>query len=297
MMAGDNDSAIEAWNTVLFDKFVRFRRIVTDGFAEHGARPLRERPYSAGERVLDVGCGFGDTTLVIAEQVGSSGRAVGVDCGAGFIQLAKTETQGLAPTRPSYFVADVQRDELGGPYDHAFARFGTMFFASPLAALRNVSKALRAGGELTMVVWRRREDNPWVYEAERAVRSIVPVVDPEASAQVHCGPGPFSMAGADLVSDLLKAAEFTEISLTRTDCDVCVGRSTDEAVEFAMALGPAGEIIRLAGSEGERLRPQVSAGLQRLFERYRRADGSIWASSSSWAVRARRANSAADRST
>ena len=68
-MASDNDGAIEAWNTVLFDKFVRFRRIVTDGFAEHGARPLRERPYAAGASVLDVGCGFGDTTLVIAEQV------------------------------------------------------------------------------------------------------------------------------------------------------------------------------------------------------------------------------------
>jgi len=287
-MASDNDGAIEAWNTVLFDKFVRFRRIVTDGFAEHGARPLWERPYAAGASVLDVGCGFGDTTLVIAEQVGTSGQAIGVDCGEGFIRLAETETQGLTLKRPSYFVADVQRDDLGGPYDHAFARFGTMFFASPVAALRNLRQSLRAGGELTMVVWRRREDNPWVYEAERAVRSIVPVVDPEASAQVHCGPGPFSMAGADHVSDLLKAAEFTHVSLTRTDCDICVGQSTDEAVDFAMALGPAGEIIRLAGTEGERLRPEVAAALLRVFEQYRREDGSIWASSSSWTVRARR---------
>jgi ubiquinone/menaquinone biosynthesis C-methylase UbiE len=287
-MNGDNDGAITAWNTVLFDKFVRFRRIVTDGFAEHGARPLRERPYAAGASVLDVGCGFGDTTLVIAEQVGPSGQAVGVDCGEGFIRLAKTETQALAPARPSYFVADVQRDDLGGPYDHAFARFGTMFFASPVAALRNVRKSLRAGGELTMVVWRRREDNPWVYEAEREVRSTVPIVDPEASAQVHCGPGPFSMASADLASDLLRAAEFTNIRFTRTDCDICVGQSTDEAVEFAMALGPAGEIIRLVGGEGERLRAQVAGALRRLFEQYRRPDGSIWAASSSWTVRGER---------
>lgn len=286
-MAGDNDGAILAWNTVLFDKFVRFRRIVTDGFAEHGARPLRERPYAAGARVLDVGCGFGDTTLVIAEQVGPCGQAIGVDCGDGFIQLAKAEAQAVGHV--SYFVADVQRDELSGPYDHAFARFGTMFFASPVAALRNVRKALRAGGELTMVVWRRREDNPWVYEAERAVRELLPLTDPEASGQVHCGPGPFSLASADLASDLLKAAEFTSIGLERTDCDICVGDCTNEAVEFAMALGPAGEIIRLAGVEGERQRPKVASALQRLFEQYRRADGSIWAGSSSWTVRGRRA--------
>jgi ubiquinone/menaquinone biosynthesis C-methylase UbiE len=287
-MNTENESAIEAWNTVLFDKFVRFQRIVTDGFAEHGARPLRERPYAAGARVLDVGCGFGDTTLAIAEQVGPSGQVIGVDCGEGFIQLARTESQRLAQAQASYFVADVQRDDLRGPYDHAFARFGTMFFSSPVAALRNLRNSLRVGGELTMVVWRRREDNPWVYEAERAVRSLVPVVDPEASAQVHCGPGPFSMASADLVSDIMKAAEFTEVSLARTDCDICVGQSADEAVEFAMALGPAGEIIRLAGSEGECLRPSVAAALRRLFQQYERADGSIWASSSSWTVRGRR---------
>ncbi|HWA78226.1 MAG TPA: class I SAM-dependent methyltransferase [Polyangiaceae bacterium] len=287
-MNGDNDGAIEAWNTVLFDKFVRFRRIVTDGFAEHGARPLRERPYAAGARVLDVGCGFGDTTLAIAEQVGPAGQAIGVDCGAGFIRLAKAEAEALAQTSVSYFVADVQRDNLLGPYDQAFARFGTMFFAPPVAALRRVRNALRAGGELTMVVWRRREDNPWVYEAERAVREILPVTDPEASGQVHCGPGPFSMAGADLVSDLMKAADFADISLTRTDCDICVGQSIDDAVDFAMALGPAGEIVRLSGLEGERLRPQVVSALRQVFEQYRRADGSIWAGSSSWTVRGRR---------
>jgi ubiquinone/menaquinone biosynthesis C-methylase UbiE len=283
-----SDSAIEAWNTILFDKFVRFRRIVTDGFAEHGARPLREQPYVEGESVLDVGCGFGDTTLVIAEQVGPSGRAVGVDCGEGFIRLAESEAQALGPRGPAYFVADVQRDDLRGPYHHAFARFGTMFFASPLAAFRNLRHALRPGGMLTTVVWRRREDNPWVHEAERAVRAIVPVVAPTDSGQVHCGPGPFSMASADLVSDLMKAAHFTDVTLARTDCEVCVGTDTEEAVAFSMELGPAGEIIRLGGGEGERHRPRIADALRQVFEQYRRSDGSIWAASSSWTVRGRR---------
>jgi ubiquinone/menaquinone biosynthesis C-methylase UbiE len=292
-MDASNASATTAWNTVLFDKFVRFRRVVTDGFAEHGARPLRSRPFAAGDRVLDVGCGFGDTTLVIAEQVGPAGEAVGVDCSERFIELARAETrslQGQSPhaSRSTYFVADVQREDLRGPYDHAFARFGTMFFASPVAALRNIGSALRPGGELTMVVWRRREDNPWVHDAERAIRAIVPVVDPEASEQVHCGPGPFSMASADLVTDLMQAAGFSDVGLTRVDCDICLGHSVEEAVQFAMALGPAGEILRLAGDEAERLRPRVTDALRRVFDVYRRADSSIWAGSSSWTVRGRR---------
>jgi ubiquinone/menaquinone biosynthesis C-methylase UbiE len=286
-MYTDNEGAIEAWNTILFDKFLRFRRIVTDGFAEHGARPLRERSYPAGARVLDVGCGFGDTTLAIAAQVGPEGRAVGVDCGERFIQIAEKERRELGLGEASYFVADVQRDDLLGPYDHAFARFGTMFFASPVAALRNIRNALLPGGELTMVVWRRRDDNPWVSEAERAVRAILPVVDPEASDHVHCGPGPFSMASADLVRDIMKAALFREIDLHRTDCDICLGSHLEEAVAFGMALGPAGEIIRLAGSQGERARSRVVDSLRDLFAQYQRADGSIWAGSSSWTVRGR----------
>lgn len=94
------------------------------------------------------------------------------------------------------------------------------------------------------------------------------------------------MAGPDMVSDMMRAAGFARISFERFDCDICIGEDMDEAVEFAMALGPAGEIIRLAAEEGERLRPQVSEALRSLFASRRRADGSIWGGSSSWIVRA-----------
>ena len=194
----DNDGAIEAWDTVLFDKFVRFRRIVTDGFAEHGARPLRERPYAAGARVLDVGCGFGDTTLAIAEQVGPSGQAaVGVDCAERFIRLAQAEARartGDAGRPTSWRTSSVT---IARPLRPRLRALRHDVLRVPRGGAAQHTPGTAPGGELTMVVWRRREDNPWVHEAERAVRSIVPVVDPEASDQVHCGPGPFSMAGAD----------------------------------------------------------------------------------------------------
>ena len=286
MSGANNTIPIEAWNTVLFDKFFRFRRVLTEGLSEHGHEALRRRPYPAGARVLDIGCGFGDTTQQIAGRVGPSGTAAGVDCAPNFIDLARSEAAKAAIGSAKFFVADVQSEDLGGPYDYAFSRFGTMFFNLPGAALRNIRRALKPGGELTMVVWRRREDNAWIHEAELLVKEMIRVVSHEDTDQVHCGPGPFSMAGADLVSDLLRGAGFDHIGFERYDTEICIGASLDEAVEFAMALGPAGEIIRLAGEEGAKRKPDVVAALRKIFTPHRRGDG-VWFGSSSWIVSAR----------
>jgi ubiquinone/menaquinone biosynthesis C-methylase UbiE len=283
MAENSNDIPIEAWNTVLFDKFVRFRRVLTAGLEEHGNVALAARSYGGGQRILDVGCGFGDTTLAIASKLGPGGEAVGVDCASNFIAKAEAEAAEARIKNATFFTADVQSENLRGPYDHAFARFGTMFFNLPGAALRNIGRAIKPGGEFTMVVWRKREDNPWVHDAERLVREMVPVVAHEETDQVHCGPGPFSMAGPDMVSDMMQAAGFRNVRFQRHDCDICIGADMDEAVEFAMALGPAGEIIRLAGEEGERLRPKVSEALRALFATRKRGD-EIWAGSSSWII-------------
>ena len=94
------------------------------------------------------------------------------------------------------------------------------------------------------------------------------------------------MAGPDLVSDILRGAGFDRISFERYDTKVCIGRTLDEAVDLAMSIGPAGEIIRLAAEEGQRLKPQVVDALQKLFRRHLRDNG-VWLDSSSWFVRAR----------
>jgi ubiquinone/menaquinone biosynthesis C-methylase UbiE len=285
-VTSDNDIVIEAWNTILFQKFCRFRHLLTAGLSAHSDEALRRRPFQPGMRVLDVGCGFGDTTREIGAQVGSRGSAVGVDCARNFIDIATADAREHGPANTTFFTADVQSDDLHGPYDAAFARFGTMFFNLPGAALRNIRRALRPGGSFTMIVWRKREDNLWLHESERRVRALVPVVSPEDTDDVHCGPGPFSLSGADLVSDLMQAAGFTEVTFERFDADICIGREIGEAVEFAMALGPAGEIIRLAKEEGEALKPQVAEALREALATYQRDDG-IWAPSSTWFVSGR----------
>jgi ubiquinone/menaquinone biosynthesis C-methylase UbiE len=286
-MDDGNSIIIEAWNTILFDKFVRFKHLLIDGLSGHSDEALRRHPPREGTRVLDVGCGFGDSTLRIAAQLGAGGEAVGVDCASRFVSAADEAARAAQVGNASFFVGDVERDDLRGPYDSAFSRFGTMFFQMPGAAMRNIRRALAPGGDFTMIVWRRREDNPWVHQAELCVKQIVPVVSHEDTDQVHCGPGPFSMAGADMVSDMLRSAGFERIGFERFDADICIGRDVDEAIQFAMALGPAGEIMRLAGEEGRRLEGEVAAALKETLGRYRRDDGSVWGPSSTWFVTAR----------
>jgi ubiquinone/menaquinone biosynthesis C-methylase UbiE len=282
----DNAVIVEAWNTVLFDKFARFKHIVVGGLSNYSDFWFARNGFTPGARVLDVGCGFGDTTLRLARALGPQGQAVGVDCAANFIKAAEQDAGAAGLSNASFFTADVQSDDLRGPYDHAFARFGTMFFNLPGAAMRNIRKSLKPGGTFTQIVWRQREENPWLHDAELCVKEIVPVVKHEETNQVHCGPGPFSMAGPDLVSGILKSAGYERIGFERVDAEILIGRDLADAIEFAMALGPAGEIIRLAEEEGQKRKPLVVEGLQKTLARYVRADG-VWAPSSAWFVTAR----------
>ena len=282
--SGANAEAIAAWDGPLFERFVRFRHIVTAGLANHGDEALRRYPPRAGERVLDVGCGFGDTTHQIAELVGPDGAAVGVDAAPRFIEAAVAEAR-LPNVR--FLVADVERElPAERPFDRAFSRFGTMFFANPVAALRNVRAALVPGGELTMVVWRQRVDNDWLYRAQQIVERFVS--RPDEYDEPTCGPGPFSMAGADMTSDVLLHAGFTDIAFHRCDRPILIGRDLDEAVAFVTAIGPAGELLRLAGDRAAHLHADIHAALREGLAEYAGRFG-VKAPASTWIVAARAA--------
>jgi SAM-dependent methyltransferase len=281
---GENAEAIQAWDGPLFDRWIKFRHVVTTGLGAHGDAALALVPPQQGQRVLDIGCGLGDTTQQIAALVGAEGEAVGVDAAANFIETATAEAAEAGVENAKFFVADVQTDPLDGPYDMAFSRMGTMFFISPVAAMRNVRKSLVPGGTLVMVVWRRREDNLWLYRAQQIVEAIVE--KPEEHDEPTCGPGPFSMAGADTTSDILTHAGFTDISLTRSDLDIMGGTDLDEALDLVMSIGPAGEILRLQGERAAHLLPKVDAALREGLAEFVRDDGQVWAPASTWIVTA-----------
>ena len=210
--------------------------------------------------MLDIGCGFGDMTRQLGELVGPEGLAVGVDASERFVEVARREARDAGADNLRFEVADVETTTFAERFDMAFSRFGTMFFANPVAAMRNVRHALVPGGRLAMVVWRAKVENDWLYRAQTITERFV--VKPDEYDEPTCGPGPFSMANADTTSGILMAAGFTDISLRRCDLPLKLGSDVDEAVEIVMALGPAGEILRLAGDQAAHLREPIQQALR-----------------------------------
>jgi SAM-dependent methyltransferase len=282
--AASNREATEAWSGPLFETFVKYRDLVTGGLGAHGEAAMKAHPPKPGDRVVDLGCGFGDTTQWLAGLVGDSGEAVGVDVSEPFIQTARNEAEEAGVENVRFEVGDVQVTEFGETFDYAFSRMGIMFFANPVQALRNVRVALAPGGRFCAVVWRRKLDNEWVSRAEQVVEQYLD--HPEETDEPTCGPGPFSMANADTVSEQLKIAGFEEITLQRCDLPLKIGNDLDHAVEFNMSLGPAGEVLRLWEDRVDEIRPKIASELREALAEFEGPDG-VFAPASTWIIGAR----------
>jgi SAM-dependent methyltransferase len=280
-IAASNKEATDAWSGPLFDRFVQFRGLVTDGLGAHGEAAMKARPPRPGERVLDLGCGFGDTTQQLAALVGPGGEAVGIDVSEPFVAAAREEAEAVGVDNVRFLSGDVQIMDLGEGFDYAFSRMGIMFFANPVQALRNVRSALAPGGRFCAIVWRRKLDNAWMNRAEMVVEEYLE--HPEETDQPTCGPGPFSMANADTISEQLTIAGFERISLQRCDLPIKIGNDLDHAVEFNMSLGPAGEVLRLWEDRIDDIRPKIAADLRESLAEFDGPDGVI-APASTWIV-------------
>jgi len=280
----DNTEAAEAWNGPLFEIWIKYRDLVADGLREHGENAIRLTPPAEGDRVLDIGCGLGDTTRRLLELVGETGTAHGVDVAERMIETAIAEARAAGIDNVTFAVQDVETEPFEQEFDYAFARFGTMFFANPVAALRNVRNAMAAGGALNMVVWRRKLDNDMMHRAELVVAEYLE--EPEESDVPRCGPGPFSMANADTVTDVLVHAGWSEIRLARQDLPYRIGNDLDQAVAFNMDLGPAAEVLRMWGHRIDEIRPKIAADLREALGDFVQPDGSVVAPASTWAVSA-----------
>ncbi len=281
-VAPANAESTEAWSGPLFDRFVRFREPMTAGLGAHGEVAMAAHPPRPGDRALDIGCGFGDTTRRLAELVGD-GEVVGVDVASPFVELARGEAAAAGVDNASFRLGDVQIADLDGPYDYVFSRMGVMFFANPVAALRNIRAAMAPGARLCAVVWRRKLDNSWVWEAEQVVEQYLE--HPTRSDEPTCGPGPFSMADADTVSEQLAIAGFESIGLRRSDLPLRMGATLDQAVDLTMSIGPGGEVLRLWGDRAEEIRPTIARDIRAALEKYETDDG-VLAPSSTWVISA-----------
>ena len=273
---------VRFWNEVLVPKFVRWKHVLVGGLSQHSDAIFPKLPVLPGERILDAGAGFGDTACMLAERVGPEGEIVAMDCCDAFLDHGRQEAaeRGLANIR--FVPADVERYPFEGDFDAVFSRFGTMFFSNPVAALRNMRKALRPGGRMTHIVWRDRADNPWLSAAKDVVVRHLPL--PGADAQT-CGPGPFSMSDETTVRAQMRAAGFTHIRFERVDAMVRMGDDIEDSIGFQLALGPAGEVVREAGELATAKDAEIRAGLTELLRPHVQDDG-VWMASSSWIISA-----------
>ncbi len=283
MNVADQTEFVRFWNDVLLPKFIRFRHVLVGGLGAHSAAIFPQLEVNPGDRIVDAGAGFGDTAIMLAKRTGPEGTVTAVDCCDGFLEFGRQDAAAEGVNNLSWVVADIQRMKFEPVHDLIFSRFGTMFFENPVAALRNMRTALRPGGRLVMIVWRTASDNPWLGMAKAVALQYLP---PPGDGAETCGPGPFSMAGQEMVTAQLRAAGYDRVSFERVDAPIRMGDNVDDAINFQLALGPAGEVYREARDLGEKMRPSIEADLRTRLAPFVTDDGVVMASSS-WVIRAR----------
>lgn len=279
----EDSQFVEFWNEVLAPKFFAFKHVLVDGLTHHSEAIFPTLPVGEGDRVLDVGCGFGDTAVKLARIVGKRGEVVGVDCCDAFLNYAHRYVKAEGLDNVTFLRGDAEIALPDAQFDFVFARFGTMFFANPVAGLRNMRKALKPGGRMVHIVWRNRADNPWLSMAKDIVLQILP--PPGDDAQT-CGPGPFSMSDETAVAAMMKAAGYENVEFRRVDAPVLIGNNVQDAIAFQLAIGPAGEVFREAGAEAEEKRDRIEAALGEAIDRQKLAANGIVMDSSSWVISA-----------
>jgi ubiquinone/menaquinone biosynthesis C-methylase UbiE len=281
-----NNEFIECWTKILTPKWLRFRHLLSGNGKIHSDLALPRFGIRSGDRVLDIGCGFGETCLELGQLVGPTGEVLGLDCTAAFLEVAKRERDEARARNVNYELGDAEDHPLSANhYDLVFARFGIMFFASAVRALRNAHQALKPGGKVCLIVWRGLADNPAWAAAKSAVLEFLP---PVGNGAQSCGPGPFSWAGEQADREMLAAAGFSQIELfERQDADICIGRTVEEAIDYQILVGPSGEIVREAGALGQTRLPEVRERLGELMRANLRSDG-VYLPSSTWLIVARK---------
>jgi SAM-dependent methyltransferase len=232
---------------------------------------------TADDRILDIGCGTGQTTREAA-RLAPDGVAVGVDVDQAAVARARelAATEGVPNVR--FEVADVERHAFrAGEFDVAISRFGTMFFADPQAAFRNIARAIRPCGHLVMMVWQTHDLNEWAVAIDRAMGNVPcgPVAD--------IGTDPFSLGEPATVRRLLAAAGFESVTLADVRVPVYYGRDVDAALEFVKGFAAVSQTLRQSGARA----PSMVARLRSTLAAHRSERG-VWFDSRAWIVRARR---------
>ena len=277
-MAGDNAKQIEDWNGAVGAHWATEQERNDRLIKAFGEAALAAAGAKAGDQVLDVGCGCGDTSLALVHSVGLTGRVVGVDVSAPMLAVARGRAKGRENL--TFIEADAARAELPGKFDLLYSRFGVMFFDDPAGAFRQMRKAMKDGGRLAFACWQRPQDNPWAMVPMLAAREAsglnLPPPDPHA-------PGPFAFADTARVTGILERAGFGSVKTEPFEAPMFLGSSVRSAAEGCTKMGPASRIAREAGKDKL---PAITAAIEAALKPLAAADGSVALPGRIWVVTA-----------
>lgn len=278
--AGPNAEQITYWNEQGGPRWVRLQETLDQQLESFGQAVMDRLAIGRGERVLDVGCGCGETSLALARRVGPEGSVLGIDISTVMLEHGRARGAGVANVR--FLAADAQTHAFRpASFDVLFSRFGVMFFEDPRAAFANLAQALVPGGRLGFHCWKSFPENPWMTVPFFAALQHVPPPTPLPPN----APGPFAFADAERVRGILTDAGLAEIDFESRNDSMGVGTgSLDDAVDFALQMGPASIAIREATPDTV---AKVKASVREALGPYQTSDG-VRLATSSWVVTARR---------
>jgi SAM-dependent methyltransferase len=249
------------------------------GVAPHHDRLMAAAAISAGERVLDIGCGTGQTTRDAARAASPGGTALGVDLSSGMLDVARARAADDGLDNVAFAQVDAQVHPFDpASFDVAISRTGAMFFGEPVVAFTNIARALRPGGRMALVAWQSFADNEWIREITGALTGGRPLSPPPPDA-----PGPFSLADPARVHALLDAAGFVDVDLTGVSAPEWFGVDADDA--HAFVLGLTGWMLRDADDD---TRGRAVDALRSTMRAHEGPDGVTFASAA-WVITAKRA--------
>ncbi len=275
-----NETQIDMWNNQSGPAWVAGQERMDRQLDPVGRLAMEALSPSSGERILDIGCGTGSTTLQLADAVGTKGSVVALDVSRPMLALASER----AASRPNvtFIEADVQTYAFSpASFDGVFSRFGVMFFDDPIVAFANVLGAMRPGGRLAFVCWQGPDRNRWMGDYAALVADLIPPPPPMPPD----APGPFAFGDADRVRSILDRAGWHDIILVSRDISVVMALTVDEAVAGVQQVGPLVMGLRAADPDARR------AALARIEEsaRGRLTSQGVVAPAAVWVVQARRA--------